>query len=129
MADLSPDAPSAGVFVSLDLEALTPPQRSALRQAGEDVRAVAAGRAPPHARLDADAPLPADGGTCYYLGHGYRLTVLRQLCGVGAQTAIAYGPILQLDETLFAGPVPAVSDVRMYAPAALQQLRRAAAET
>lgn len=113
----------AGAFPGLDLQALAPLQRDALRQADADFRAVAAGRAPPHAHIDIEAPLPADGGTRYYLGQGYRLTVLRRLSGLGAQTAIAYGPILQLDAALFAGvEVPALSDVRLYAPAALQQL-------
>ncbi len=82
-----------------------------------------------HARIDPEAPLPADGGTRSYLGQGYRLTVLRRLSSVGAQTTIAYGPILQLDEALFAAAaLPAMSEVRLYAHAALGQLLGVAAQ-
>ncbi|QNH17102.1 hypothetical protein HEP74_02243 [Xanthomonas sp. SS] len=130
MSDPSlPMSPLAGAFFGLDLQAFAPPQRDALRQADADFRAVAAGRAPLHARIDTEAPLPADGGTRYYMGEGYRLTVLRRLSSVGAQTVIAYGPILQLDEALFAAAtLPAMSDVRLYAHAALEQLLGVAAQ-
>jgi len=130
MSDLPLPMPlHPGAFFGLDLQALAPPQRDALRQADADFRAVAAGRAPLHARIDTEAPLPADGGTRYYLGQGYRLTVLRRLSSIGAQTAIAYGPILQLDEALFAAAtLPAISDVRLYTHAALGQLLEAAAQ-
>lgn len=129
MRDLPlPLSAPAGAFFGLELQTLAPPQRDALRQADADFRAVAAGRAPLHARIDTEAPLPADGGTCYYLGQGYRLTVLRRLSSIGTQTAIAYGPILQLDEALFAAAtLPAISDVRLYAHAALGRLLGSAA--
>ncbi|AJC44622.1 hypothetical protein [Xanthomonas sacchari] len=129
MSDLPLPLPPAGAFFGVDLQALAPPQRDALRQADADFRAVVAGRAPLHARIDSEAPLPADGGTRYYLGRGYRLTVLRRLSSIGAQTAVAYGPILQLDEALLAcATLPAISDVRLYAHAALAQLLEAAAQ-
>ncbi|WP_369938850.1 hypothetical protein [Xanthomonas medicagonis] len=130
MSDLPlPMSPPAGAFFGLDLQALAPPQRDALRQADADFRAAAAGRTPLHARIDTEAPLPADGGTRHYLGQGYRLTVLRRLSCIGTQTAIAYGPILQLDEALFAtATLPTVSDVRLYAPAALARWLEAAAQ-
>ncbi|MBD7924296.1 hypothetical protein [Xanthomonas bonasiae] len=129
MSDLPLPMPPAAAFFGLDLQALAPPQRDALRHADADFRAVAAGRVPLHARIDPEAPLPADCGTRYYRGQGYRLTVLRRLSSIGAQTAIAYGPILQLDEALFAAAaLPAISDVRLYTPAALGQLSGAAAQ-
>lgn len=115
-----------GVFPGIDPQALAPAQRDALHQAAADFRAVAAGGAPRHALIDAEAPVPADGGTCYYQGQGYRLTVVRGLCTLGVQTTVAYGPILHLDETLFAPPLPPVSDVRLYAHDALRRLQQAA---
>ena len=55
--------------------------------------------------------------------------MLRRLSSIGAQTASAYGPILQLDEALFAAAaLPAMSDVRLYAHAALGQLSGVAAQ-
>lgn len=64
-----------------------------------------------------------------HLGQGYRSTVLRRLSSLGAQTAIACGPILQLDEALLAAAaLPAISDVRPYAHAALGHLLEAAAQ-
>ncbi|MCC4596575.1 hypothetical protein NRY95_12080 [Xanthomonas campestris pv. phormiicola] len=63
MSDLPLSMPPAGAFFGLDLQALAPPQRDALRHADADFRAVAAGRVPLHARLDTEAPLPAKGGT------------------------------------------------------------------
>ncbi|MDL5367191.1 hypothetical protein QSH18_16395 [Xanthomonas sp. NCPPB 2654] len=114
------------VFPGIELQALAPAQRDALNQAAADFRVVAAGGVPRYALIDAEAPVPADGGTCYYQGQGYRLTVLRGLCTLGAQTTVVYGPILQLDETLFAPPLPPVSDVRLYAHDALRRLQQAA---
>ena len=80
----------------------------------EDYAAVVAGRKPVHARFDESAALPADGGTTFYSGDGYRLTVLRSLCDVGGVPGVLYGPMITLQPDLGKGNSDTISHVTFY---------------
>ena len=103
-----------GPFVGLDETSLSPENRQILREASEDFRAVVAGKKPVHAVFDKDAPLPSDGGTTFYQGKGYRLTVLVSYSGFGGLPANAYGPIIKFDPAFAPGNTSEISDIRVY---------------
>ena len=110
----APDASLPGPFIGLDASAFPAADQRALLEASEDFRAVVSGRRPVHATLDITAPLPADGGTTYYQGTRYRLTVLRSLSTFGGFRGIAYGPILTFDKDFAPGNTSEISDIKVY---------------
>ena len=121
------DAPlSSGPFQGVDIGALSPSQREAIIQASEDFEQVLKGKRPTHAVLDEKAPLPADGGTHFFLGNGYKLTVMKSLSSFGgAQGSLhgyIYGPVVAFDKSLAPGSMPEVVSLRFYTSEQLQQL-------
>ena len=110
-----------GPFVGIDTTKMTASDRKTLMEASEDFRAVAAGKKPVHAVFDQAAPLPSDGGTTFYKGHGYELTILLSFSGFGGQSANAYGPIIKFDPSFAPGNTSEISDIRVYSS---EELRR-----
>ncbi len=117
----------ADPFVGLDLSRLPEPARTCLAEAAEDFAAVLAGRPPPHARRDLDAPLAADGGSQPFRGRGYALTVLRQLSQFGGASGLLYGPVLVFEQALAPGNGRQIACIRFYTPERLAALLASAA--
>lgn len=117
-----PPPPVAGPFVGIDWAALPEHDRRTLSEASADFNAVASGKKPVYAIFDEQAPLPSDGGTTYYQGKGYRLTILMSLSSFGAFRGTAYGPILRFDPPFAPGNTSEISDVRVYSRDALSKL-------
>ena len=120
-----------GPFFGVDLAMLPAVSRVVIEQASEDFERVLVGRRPVHARFDAEAALPADGGTTFYTGSGYRLTIVKSIAhlnGGGAQADISgylYGPTVTLDEDILAGNNrQVISAVRFYTVEQLRQLQQ-----
>jgi len=117
------DAPlDGGPFAGFDLDVLGDSARCALLEASQDFRDVLAGRKPSFARTDADAPLPADGGSCGYVGRGYRLWVCRSLSSFGGVDGYVYGPVLSFDQDIAPGNERSLASTRFYTTAQLHAL-------
>ncbi|GAB2513277.1 hypothetical protein GCM10027084_28870 [Pseudoxanthomonas sangjuensis] len=111
--------PAAGTpcqepFVNLVSSGATQEDQAVLREASEDFCAVVAGKEPIHAKFDETAPLPSDGGTKFYIGRKYKLTVLNSLSGFGSFHGTAHGPIITFDESFAAGNTNEISSIRVY---------------
>ena len=113
-----------GPFIGVDLAKLPLEQRHIIQEASEDFRAVVQGRKPIHAKLDSDVPLPSDGGTTFYRGNGYNLTISLSLSRFGEFNGIAYGPIIRFDDTFAPGNTNQISDIRVYSDDELRKLLR-----
>jgi hypothetical protein len=111
-----------GPFVGFDVSKLSEGDRRTLTEASADFSAVVAGKKPIHAVFDEEASLPSDGGTTFYRGHGYRLTVLISLSSFGASKGMAYGPILQFEPSFAPGNTSEISEIRVYSQDALREL-------
>ena len=119
----TPQLPVAqGPFVGIEVSTLPEAERRTITEAAEDFQAVVAGRKPTHAVFDKDAPLPSDGGTTFYQGKGYRLTVLVSFSSFGGVNATAYGPIIEFERTFAPGNTSEISDIRVYSQDALNRL-------
>ena len=98
----------------------------ALREALDDFNAVLAGAQPRHARFDRGRPLLADGGTKYYKGRGYKLTIVKSLNGMfHGKTYISgyvYGPVIDFDSSVMAGNAPSISYLTFYPDETLRAL-------
>lgn len=116
--------PASGPFVGVDLSRLPERDRTIIREASEDFQAVVLGKKPVHAKFDEDAPLPSDGGTTFYKGNGYELTVLASLSSFGQLNGNAYGPILKFDDKFAPGNTNEISDIRIYSNEQLRELLR-----
>lgn len=95
-----------------------------IKEAMEDFDAVAEGRRPVHAKADAQAPLPLDGGTTYYLGRGYKLTILKSLASIGGVDGYFYGPNITFDEKTVVGNTQQVSLIKFYSLEAFKKLQK-----
>lgn len=111
-----------GPFVGFDVSKLSEGDRRTITEASADFSAVVAGKKPIYASFDKDAPLPSDGGTTFYQGHGYKLTVLVSLSSFGAANGTAYGPILQFDPSFAPGNTSEISDIRIYSQEGFRKL-------
>lgn len=85
-----------------------------IKELSEDFNAVISGRKPVHARLDTKTPVPADGGTTFYLGDGYQLTIEQSLCTIGGVNGLLYGPVITLSSQLANGNDNQISHVTFY---------------
>ena len=101
-------------FVDLETSDASRDDKQILREASEDFCAVVAGNKPIHAKFDASAALPSDGGTTFYIGHKYRLTVLRSISTFGSFDGEARGPIIKFDEPFAKGNTTEISNIRVY---------------
>lgn len=111
-----------GPFVGVDVSKLSARDGQVIKDASEDFRAVVQGKKPIHAKLDEDAPLPSDGGTHFYKGDGYELTVSISLSSFGGFNGTAYGPILTFDDKFAPGNTNRISDIRVYSNEELGKL-------
>lgn len=97
-----------------------------LKKASEDFNAVLAGKTPKNAKEDKNAFLPADGGTSFYIGDGYKLAVVMSLNGVmrGEKYfgGYMYGPQITFNENLLSGNSPSISQVTFYPREELMKL-------
>lgn len=101
---------------------LSPDVQKCLLAALADFRAVQAGKSPVNATLDANRPLPADGGTTYWSGPGYRLSVIKSLARVGGIDGYMYGPVLEFLVPLSVGNDVPISSVSFYSADELRTL-------
>ena len=121
---------SSGPFSGVDLAMLPAATRMTIEQASEDFERVLAGQPPKHARLDKEVPLPADGGTQFYNGTGYQLTIIKRLAvlsGAEEQAHVdgyLYGPVIRLEGRILAGHDQTISAVRFYTAEQMRQLQR-----
>ncbi len=88
--------------------------KECVREATDDFDAVINGNLPIHAAIDIKIPLPADGGTKYYIGKGYKLTIVKSLAYIGSVNGYYYGPIIIFDEQISSGNSNQISYVRFY---------------
>jgi len=93
-----------------------------LKEATDDYRAVVEGKRPVHAVVDKKAPLPADGGTTFYLGKGYRLTIQCSIVNFSNESFYFYGPIITFDKGVAVGESPTISHIEIYSPESLRKL-------
>jgi hypothetical protein len=114
--------PKAAPFVGLSSAAMPDADRKIIMEASDDFLAVLAGKKPIHAKFDEEAPLPTDGGTTFYIGEGYKLTVVRSISSFGEFNGYAYGPALTFNEDFAPGNESTISDIRVYSDAELGKL-------
>ena len=97
-----------------------------LHYALDDFNAVIAGRPPIHAAVDPDVPLPADGGTKFYKGDGYKLSVIKSLNGIlrGKEYVhgFIYGPIIAFQAEVMTGNFPNIQHLTFYTSEELKKL-------
>ncbi|MDI9239099.1 hypothetical protein QLQ15_09275 [Lysobacter sp. LF1] len=101
-------------FADLANSGASTEDQQVLREASEDFCAVVSGKEPRHAKFDDTAALPSDGGTLFYVGRKYRLTVLNSLSSFGSLNGTAHGPILTFDESFAPGNTNVISNIRVY---------------
>ena len=87
--------------------------RATLLQAQADFCAALAGREPVHAKPDTESPLPADGGTRFYVAPHYRLTVVRSLTSFGDASGWVVGPVLSFSQSFAPGKRQTMSATRI----------------
>jgi hypothetical protein len=93
----------------------------------DDFNAVLIGRPPIHAKVARDLPLPADGGTTFYRGDGYKLTIIKSLFSFGDPQKSAihgymYGPVIEFDSALGTGNTSNINHVSFYPAETLNKL-------
>lgn len=97
-----------------------------LQQALDDFNAVFLGKPPVYATVDKDVPLPTDGGSTFYKGDGYKLTIVKSLNGImrGKEYVhgYIYGPIISFEPHVMTGNFPNVQQLTFYTDEELQKL-------
>ena len=102
---------------------VSPADMRVFREAAEDYRAVVEGKRPVHAVVDTKAGVLADGGTTFYVGKGYRLTIQCSIENASGRVVYFYGPIISFDTFGVSGEKTALSHVEIYSADALRKLR------
>jgi len=96
-----------------------------LKLALDDFNAVITGRKPIHAKLDLKKPRMTDGGTSYYAGDGYQLTIVMSLNGMMNEdeyvSGYIYGPIIAFEESVMRGNFPNIHSLAFYPEMLLRQ--------
>ena len=96
-----------------------------LQNAVDDFNAVIDGKRPVHAEVDKDVPLPADGGTTFYKGDGYKLTIVKSLNGImrGKEYihGYIYGPVISFEPDVMSGNFPNIQYLTFYTGDELQK--------
>lgn len=96
--------------------------QAVLQNAQDDFNAVLEGNKPIHSVVDPSAPTPMDGGTKFYKGNGYNLTVTQSLVRIGSIDGYMYGPSIVLLSPYAVGNSTVVSHVVFYSRTALGRL-------
>jgi hypothetical protein len=117
---------TSGPFAGVDLASLPKRQAEVLRSANEDFVLVEQGKRPRNAVEDEEMPLPSDGGTTFYKGKGYRLTILQSLSSFGDLSGFAYGPIITFDDDIAKGNTKTIQSVRFLTTKQLEELMKKA---
>ncbi len=115
-------SPSSGPFQGVDLGALDAEQQEVIIQASEDFERVQSGRLPRHAVRDEKAPVPADGGTQFFNGKRYKLTVVKSLSSFGTLHGYVYGPVISFDKSFAPGNRSELVGLRFYTREQFKQL-------
>lgn len=115
-----------GPFAGVDLSALPTDEAQIIKAANEDFICVVQGRKPVNAKFDKSAPLPTDGGTTFYKGKEYSLTIVKSLSSFGKLHGYIYGPIIIFKPGFAPGNVNRVSFLRFYTKAQLKTLTQQA---
>ena len=110
------------LFSGLDVSSIPKEEVDVLIEASEDFKAVLEGKKPVHAKLDLDVPLPSDGGTVFYLGNKYNLTIVKSLSSFGSVHGYVYGPAIFFDKAFATGNSSAMSSTKFYSTESLKQL-------
>ena len=117
---------SFGPFQGVDLSVLSPSQREIISQASEDFDRVQKGKKPKYAVTNDQAPVPADGGTEFFIGNEYKLTVVKSLSSFGGSEGrldgYVYGPVVSFSNSFALGNTSQVVNLRFYTREQLQKL-------
>ena len=110
-----------GPFNGIDISSLSKENARIIKEASEDYLLVKKGKKPKNAKFDTKAALPTDGGTTYYKGNGYKLTVLKRLSSFGELRGYIYGPIITFDKKFASRNSNRIIFIRFYT---IKQLRK-----
>jgi len=113
---------SSGPFEGIDLATLPVDDAKSIREASRDFMLVTKGRKPRYARFDNEAALPADGGTTFYKGRKYYLTIVKTLSSIGNLRGYIYGPDITFDTEIAPGNSNGISSLRFYTTEQLLEL-------
>jgi hypothetical protein len=113
-----------GPFSGIDLSTLKPTQAKIIKEANVDFLLVLKGEKPRYAQFNKEMPLPADGGTTYYSGDHYELTVVQSLSTFGNLNGYIYGPVVDFDKQFSPGNMNTVSNLRFYTSEQLKELKK-----
>lgn len=92
--------------------------------AKEDFDVVIAGKKPLNAIFDKEHGLPADGGTTYYRGDGYKLEIKQTMTRDDKENhGFLYGPIITFESIKENDQPKIISDVRFYKTEDLKKLK------
>ena len=115
-----------GPFQGADLSILGPAQRETIIQASEDFDLALKGKKPKHAILDDKAPSPADGGTAFFVGKDYKLTIIKSISTFGGAEGrllgYVYGPVVRFEKSFAPGNMSEVESLRFYTSEQLKEL-------
>ncbi|WNO10058.1 hypothetical protein [Teredinibacter sp. KSP-S5-2] len=109
------------LFIGVNWEKLSPDQFRVLKESSEDYFAVLEGKKPIYAKLDENR-FVLDGGTRFYDGYKYRLTVVMSMSSFGDVRGYAYGPSIQYEESFAPGNISKLSNIKMYTSESLGEL-------
>ncbi len=112
-----------GPFALVDLSALPEQDAQIIREANEDFICVLQGRKPQNAKFDEKAVLFKDGGTTYYKGKGYSLTIVQSISSFGKLHGYIYGSVIVFDKNFAPGNTNTVSSLRFYTINQLKELK------
>lgn len=113
-----------GPFSGIDISSLSKENARIIKEANEDFLLVQKGKKPKNAKFDEEAALPSDGGTTYYKGNGYKLTILKRLSSFGELKGYVYGPIIVFDKNIAWKNSNKVVFLRFYTTKQLRKLMK-----
>jgi hypothetical protein len=97
-----------------------------LQKVLDDFNAVLSGNLPIYARVDQDHPVMSDGGTTFYKGDGYKLTIYMSLNGImhGKEYihGYIYGPVIRFEPEVMVGNYPTIQQLSFYPGEELNKL-------
>ena len=111
-------------FSTINLSSLAKGNAKIINEATEDCLLVTKGGKPKNAKFDTKAPLPSDGGTTYYKGNGYKLTILKRLSSFEGLRGYIYGPIIIFDKKVAFKNSNKIQFLRFYTTKQLRKLMK-----
>lgn len=113
-----------GPFSGINISILSKKNAKIIKEANEDYLLVKNGKKPKNAKIDTTAAFPGDGGTTYYKGNGYELTILKSLSSFGKLNGFVYGPIIVFNKKIASGNSNKVEFLRFYTMKQLKKLMK-----